>query len=50
MGHPDSVLRNSALFEQRWGERAMCGWLEQFEHLGLVVKVEGRSRRNPHRE
>lgn len=44
--HLDDILRNAALFEDRWGEPCMTGWLEAFEELGLVRRDgPGRFRR-----
>lgn len=34
--HLDDVLRNGALFAERWGWWPMAGWLHDFESLGLV--------------
>lgn len=37
--HLDDILRNSAVFHRRWGTWPMTGWLEEFEHLGLVRRT-----------
>ncbi|MFD4787072.1 glycosyltransferase family 2 protein [Streptomyces sp. NPDC058459] len=34
--HLDDILRNGALFHDRWGEWPMEGWLREFAGLGLV--------------
>ncbi|GAA4780925.1 glycosyltransferase family 2 protein [Microbacterium gilvum] len=34
--HLDDILRNGALFAQRWGEWPMRGWLEAFAEAGAV--------------
>jgi GT2 family glycosyltransferase len=34
--HLDDVLRNGALFAQRWGRWPMLGWLREFEAAGAV--------------
>ncbi|MBO0594426.1 glycosyltransferase family 2 protein [Nesterenkonia sp. E16_7] len=34
--HLSDILRNGALFAQRWGHWPMEGWLQEFERLGLV--------------
>lgn len=34
--HLDDILRNTALFQQRWGQVCMEGWLEAFRELGLA--------------
>ncbi|ARC58544.1 Chondroitin synthase [Frondihabitans sp. 762G35] len=34
--HLDDILRNGALFAERWHEWPMLGWLEAFEREGLV--------------
>lgn len=34
--HVDDVLRNGAIYRDRWGSWPMLGWLEAFERLGLV--------------
>ncbi|MFC8956608.1 glycosyltransferase family 2 protein [Streptomyces sp. NPDC057101] len=34
--HLDDILRNGALFHDRWGEWPMEGWLRDFARLGLV--------------
>jgi N-acetylglucosaminyl-diphospho-decaprenol L-rhamnosyltransferase len=37
--HRESIVRNATLFHARWGTWPMQGWLEQLEHLGLVVRT-----------
>lgn len=37
--HVDDILRNGALFRDRWGSWPMTGWLEAFAGLGLVRRV-----------
>lgn len=34
--HLDDILRNGAVFAERWGWWPMQGWLDQFAELGLV--------------
>jgi N-acetylglucosaminyl-diphospho-decaprenol L-rhamnosyltransferase len=34
--HVDDILRNGAIFFERWGSWPMEGWLNEFERLGLV--------------
>lgn len=34
--HLDDILRNGAIHHRRWGVWPMRGWLEAFEHPGLV--------------
>jgi N-acetylglucosaminyl-diphospho-decaprenol L-rhamnosyltransferase len=36
--HVDDLVRNGALFAERWGWWPMTGWLEELEELGLVVR------------
>lgn len=36
--HLDDILRNGALFADRWDRWPMEGWLSEFEQLGLVVR------------
>jgi hypothetical protein len=36
--HLDSILRNGALFAERWGFWPMSGWLEAFGERGLVER------------
>ena len=43
--HLDDILRNGALFAQRWGNWPMGGWLEEFHALGLVEQTDGGWRR-----
>ncbi|WP_122816894.1 glycosyltransferase family 2 protein [Nocardioides pantholopis] len=40
--HLDDILRNAALFHDRWGGWPMGGWLSEFERLGLVEQRAGR--------
>jgi N-acetylglucosaminyl-diphospho-decaprenol L-rhamnosyltransferase len=37
--HVDDILRNAALFHDRWGDWPMTGWLAAFEELGLVGRA-----------
>jgi hypothetical protein len=34
--HLDDILRNGAVFAERWGRWPMEGWLREMEHMGLV--------------
>ncbi|WP_426245061.1 glycosyltransferase family 2 protein [Nocardioides sp. LHG3406-4] len=36
--HVVDIVRNAALFRERWGRTPMLGWLEAFEERGLVVR------------
>ncbi|WP_411074134.1 glycosyltransferase family 2 protein [Streptomyces sp. cmx-4-7] len=47
--HLDDILRNGALFRDRWGTWPMEGWLRDFADLGLVVHEPGTDtwRRTP---
>ena len=37
--HLDDILRNGAVFAERWGRWPMGGWLEEFRNRGLVEQV-----------
>jgi len=39
--HLDDILRNGALFADKWLEWPMTGWLEAFEQSGAVVRADG---------
>lgn len=46
--HVEDILRNGALFHQRWGRWPMLGWLQAFEELGMVERTtEGWRRAVP---
>ena len=34
--HLDDILRNAAVFQQKWGWWPMEGWLQGFAALGLI--------------
>ncbi|MCZ4067503.1 glycosyltransferase [Microbacterium sp. H37-C3] len=36
--HLDDILRNGALFAEKWGEWPMTGWLEAFERAGAITR------------
>ena len=38
--HLDSILRNTVVFRQRWGQFTMGHWLHAFEMMGLVARTE----------
>jgi GT2 family glycosyltransferase len=38
--HLDDILRNGAIFAERWGWWPMEGWLQQFAELGLVEQID----------
>ena len=38
--HIDSILRNTCVFKDKWGEYTMGHWLRAFEMMGLVEKAE----------
>lgn len=40
--HLKDILRNGAIFHERWGRWPMDGWLDAFERLGLIERVDGR--------
>lgn len=37
--HVDAILRNGAIFAERWGWWPMTGWLDAFAERGLVVRT-----------
>ncbi len=39
--HLDDILRNGRLFANTWGHWPMEGWLQEFERMGLVHRVDG---------
>ena len=39
--HLADILRNGAIFAERWGRWPMEGWLTEFEAQGLVVRTPG---------
>ncbi|MGK2882120.1 MAG: glycosyltransferase family 2 protein [Mycobacterium sp.] len=44
--HVDDIVRNGAIFHERWGWWPMTGWLNAFEDLGLIERDPcGRPRR-----
>lgn len=46
--HLDAILRNGALFRDRWGAWPMRGWLDAFAEEGLVERTaSGDYRRTP---
>lgn len=46
--HLDDIVRNVALFQDRWGGPCMNGWLAAFAELGLVEHHDdGQWRRRP---
>ena len=47
--HLDDILRNGALYHERWGRWPMPGWLEAFEERGLVER-DGAGWRKVHVE
>lgn len=36
LGHLDDILRNAAIFKDRWGWWPMGGWLTEFQQRGLI--------------
>jgi N-acetylglucosaminyl-diphospho-decaprenol L-rhamnosyltransferase len=46
--HLDDVLRNAAIFHQRWARWPMEGWLTAFEQRGLAEQRDGRWTRVGH--
>lgn len=42
--HLDDVVRNAALFHQRWGWWPMQGWLDAFAAMGLISQSEDSIR------
>ena len=47
--HLEDILRNGAIYAERWGEWPMEGWFEGFECLGLVER-DGRGWRATSKE
>lgn len=46
--HLDDILRNAAVFQQKWGWWPMEGWLQAFQSLGLIARdSDGRPYRLP---
>lgn len=45
--HLDDILRNGALFAERWGSWPMSGWIDAFVEAGAVQAHEGGYRRVP---
>lgn len=43
--HLDDILRNGALFAERWGEWPMGGWIDSFVDAGAVEAHDGGYRR-----
>ncbi|WP_291051105.1 galactosyltransferase-related protein [Herbiconiux sp.] len=44
--HLDAILRNAALFHERWHRWPMRGWLDAFEAQGIITRTpEGTYRR-----
>ncbi|MFB4354292.1 galactosyltransferase-related protein [Microbacterium sp. LS_15] len=43
--HLDDILRNGALFAERWGEWPMGGWIDDFVAAGAVEEHAGGYRR-----
>ena len=44
VSHLDDILRNAAVFHERWGSWPMTGWLEEFERMGLVRHLPSPDR------
>ncbi len=47
VGHLDDILRNGALFRDRWGRWPMEGWLHDFEQNGLIQRHGAGWERTP---
>lgn len=43
--HLDAILRNGAVFNDRWGEWPMTSWLHEFADMGLVECCDGHWQR-----
>lgn len=43
--HLDDILRNAALFHERWGEWPMTGWLDAFAAAGAIARDGSTWRR-----
>jgi N-acetylglucosaminyl-diphospho-decaprenol L-rhamnosyltransferase len=43
--HLDDILRNGALFAERWGQWPMTGWLEAFAEAGAITRDGASWRR-----
>lgn len=46
--HLDDILRNGALFAERWGEWPMRGWIDEFVRAGVVEEHGNGYRRRAH--
>lgn len=44
--HLDDILRNGAVFAERWGSWPMEGWLAAFAEAGAIEWADGRWRRS----
>jgi GT2 family glycosyltransferase len=44
VGHIDDILRNAAIYDARWGQWPMTGWLDEFQRLGLIRWNDDTSR------
>lgn len=40
--HFEDICRNARKFHEKWGEWPMTGWLDAFEHLGLLIREDDR--------
>ena len=40
--HFEDICRNACKFHEKWGEWPMTGWLDAFEHLGLLIREDDR--------
>lgn len=45
--HLDDILRNGAIFAERWGQWPMTGWLNAFHAAGTIEFKAGAWRRTP---
>jgi GT2 family glycosyltransferase len=45
--HVDAILRNGAVFADRWGRWPMTGWLDAFVEQGLVERTSEGGYRRP---
>ncbi|RFA13691.1 glycosyltransferase [Subtercola boreus] len=48
--HLDDILRNAALYRERWGSWPMEGWLAAFAEAGAIMLVNGTWRRTAVRD
>ncbi|MGV0431438.1 glycosyltransferase [Corynebacterium sp. 20_84] len=45
--HLDDILRNAAVFHEKWGQWPMEGWLRAFEEAGAIALIDDSWQRTP---